>query len=175
MYIYALIIKQSNRFFTCFRRPFWNFSIGFSASASRHLYCKNFIFALQIFLWKNKISISNTPQYSFLNLVTRHQYHFATITHFSTIFFSTSTKVIQKNIHGGVILSAFASHAGSFGCCIQQLFCRETVNSCPVSIKGDSTEDVIWGVQKGTQLEITFWNFSVGFKAPLRNLVWILL
>ena len=37
------------------------------------------------FFWKNRTFISNTPQYLFFCFVIWHQYHFDTITHFSTI------------------------------------------------------------------------------------------
>ena len=48
-----------------------------------------FSFTFFFFFWKNKPSISNTPQYSFFCLGIRHQYHFYIITHFSIIFYSS--------------------------------------------------------------------------------------
>ena len=49
-----------------------------------HRHCKNFIFLLQIFLGKNRTSISDAPQYYFFCLFFLYQYHFDTITHVST-------------------------------------------------------------------------------------------
>ena len=42
-------------------------------------------FSYKIFLEKNRASISDAPQYPFFCLVIRHQYHFDTVTNFSTI------------------------------------------------------------------------------------------
>ena len=47
--------------------------------------CKNFIFLLQNVFEKNLTSLSDALRHSFFCLVIRHQYHFHTTTHFSTI------------------------------------------------------------------------------------------
>ena len=48
------------------------------------------------FLSKNKTFMSNTPQYSFLYLIIRHQSPFSTIINFTTILYPNSTKLSNK-------------------------------------------------------------------------------
>ena len=66
------------------RATFGNFGIRMSVSRHQYFFClTNFFFR------KNGIFVFNTPQYSFLCLVIRHKYYFATVTDFSTISHSS--------------------------------------------------------------------------------------
>ena len=87
-----------------FLQPIGNLGIGIStsaavlASASAPTLQKIY-FCLSKFFLKNISFMYNTPQYFFLCLVIRGQYHFATITHFSTISHSSNQwrpSVFQK-------------------------------------------------------------------------------
>ena len=124
-----------------------------------HRHCKNFIFLLQIFLGKNRTSISDAPQYYFFCLFFLYQYHFDTITHVSTISnpsiqrrllvfktngcsnsrkhpsISVSEKVATRNILGNFPVKypywRPLSTLGSFSkSCSEQLFYREPVRTC---------------------------------------------
>ena len=97
------------------------------ASAGRH--CKN-CFTLGKFLWKNRIFLSNRPQYFFFYLVTRHCHPFSTIIHFPLISYPTSTKLSSKISMVEFFLKWISDLSGKFGCWIERLFCRETVGAC---------------------------------------------
>ena len=100
------------------------------------------------------MSISNAPHYSFFCLVTRHQYYFHTITHFSTISYPINSKAstgvldkwmfefLEAPVHSHSeyfwqplsktsMLESFLSTLGSFSkSCSEQLFCGESVCTC---------------------------------------------
>ena len=77
-----------------------NLQISASALTSWNLHCKTFLFVSQNHFLKNKI-LQDIFQYSFLCLVIRHQCHFDTKTHFSTISLSSIQRrplVIWKKV-----------------------------------------------------------------------------
>ena len=109
---------------------------------------------------KNSTVLSKTPQYSFLCLVTQHQYPFATITHFSAISFPATMKLSSKTSMMYFALTTLASLPGCFNCCLEQVYCR---NLAPVSVKRNSAGDVTSGVLKTRKAE--------GFSLQVGNLL----
>ena len=89
--------------------------------------------------------MQNTPKYSFLHLVMRHQYRSATITHFPRVSYHISAKIPSKAsmVESFLRISAGLPESLSY---VDLLFCREQVSTC-FCIK-ISTGDCISGVLK---------------------------
>lgn len=83
----------------------------------------------KFFYDKKRVFTSKCLIYSFLFLVIWHKCPFTTVIHFSTVSYPTWTKLPKET---SLVESFYTLNGlpGSFSCCLEQFFCRESVGTC---------------------------------------------